>query len=610
MNHELTIVFTLLLVAIIMFAANKPRMDAVALIMICALPLSGILTVEEALSGFADPAVILIALLFVVGETLARTGIVQKIGDWLVEKSGSSENRLLFFLMISVAGIGAFMSSTGVVAIFIPVVLRIARQANISAARLMMPLAYAALLSGMLTLVATPPNLIVQSELAKHGLNGFAFFSFSPFGIPLLVIAFFYMFYARRFWGKSISSATSTKRPHIADWIDEYHLHRREARIKILKTSPLIKKTLQQLNLRQASGVNILAIERISGLAKKLITPRPDTLLLRDDILLMDIANLPSDETVASLCREYKLQRMKLSGRYMSDSTQQIGMAQVMIPAGSSLIDKTISDIGFRKIYELTIIGLKRGSEAASGSLTNIAFKPGDILLVIGPWRNIKRLGANQRDLFILDLPQEIDNATEASARAPYALIGLLLMVFFMVSGLVPNVIAALITCLFMGLTKCINLDTAYRSIHWQSLILIVGMLPFSLALQKTGGVAMISDFVVSFAGGASPRFLLAALFTVTALLGLFISNTATAVLMAPVAISLAQQMHASPYPFAMTVALASSAAFMTPVSSPVNTLILGPGNYKFFDFVKTGVPFTLITMLFTILLVPFLLPF
>jgi len=213
------------------------------------------------------------------------------------------------------------------------------------------------------------------------------------------------------------------------------------------------------------------------------------------------------------------------------------------------------------------------------------------------------------RDFLVLSLPAEVDDVAPAANQAPFALLGLAVMVGLMVSGLVPNVIAALIGCMVMGLFRCIDMDSAYKAIHWPSLILIVGMLPFALALQKTGGIALVVSALIGLFGEAGPHMLLACLFVLTAVIGLFISNTATAVLMAPVAISTAEQLGASPYPFAMIIALASSAAFMTPISSPVNTLVLGPGNYSFADFLRIGVPFTLLVMLTSVLLVPLLFP-
>ena len=235
--------------------------------------------------------------------------------------------------------------------------------------------------------------------------------------------------------------------------------------------------------------------------------------------------------------------------------------------------------------------------------------KIGDTLLLVGFWSDIRNLQSDVDDIVVLNLPAELEDVLPAARRAPHALAVLALVVALMVSGLVPNVQAALIGCLLMGLFGCVDFNSAYRSINWKSLILIVGMLPFSLALQKTGGVDLAADAVVNLVGGAAPRLVLATLFVITAALGLFISNTATAVLMAPVALAIAQDLGASPYPFAMIVALASSAAFMTPISTPVNTMVVGPGQYSFGDFVKVGVPFTVIVAIVSVLLVPIFLP-
>jgi len=233
----------------------------------------------------------------------------------------------------------------------------------------------------------------------------------------------------------------------------------------------------------------------------------------------------------------------------------------------------------------------------------------GDTLLVVGGWSDIRRLQQAKEDVVVFNLPAEFDQVLPATSRAPQAVACLLLVVGLMVSGLVANVHAALIGCLLMGASGCTDLNSAYRSIHWQSLVLIVGMLPFSTALQRTGGVDLAADALLAMIGGAGTHAVMASLFVLTALLGLFISNTATAVLMGPVALAIAQDLHGSPYPFAMIVALAASSAFMTPVSSPVNTLVVTPGNYGFADFVRVGVPFTLIVLVVSVILMPWLLP-
>src|SRR5262245_15446476 len=259
---DLLIVLTLLSAAIVMFAINRPRLDAVALIMLVALPFTGILTIKEVLAGFSDPNIVLIAALFVLGDGLVRTGVAQRLGDWLIARAGKSEVRLIVLLMVVVGALGATMSSTAVTAIFIPVALRISQSTRIGPGRLMMPLSVAALISGMVTLVATAPNLVVNSELERHGVEGFRFFSFTPFGLPILLLGILYMSIARRWLKETAAPASGPDRPGFATWINEYRLANREHRLRITAQSPLAGKTVDDVDLNASSGVRIVAIER------------------------------------------------------------------------------------------------------------------------------------------------------------------------------------------------------------------------------------------------------------------------------------------------------------------------------------------------------------
>ncbi len=608
MNTDLILVLALLGVTIVLFALNRPRMDAVALIMLTALPLTGVITMQEALAGFSDPSIVLIAALFVIGDALVRTGVAQKLGDFLIRRTGRSEVWLISLLMAIVTGIGAFMSSTGVVAIFIPVALRIARSSGIAPGRLMMPLSVAALISGMMTLVATPPNLVVHSELVRAGYEGFGFFAFTPFGVPILLLAIGYMLLTRRWLAAAPAAAEEAVRPRLAEWVAEYGLAERGRRLRLSAQSAWIGKRLDQLDLRATAGINIIAIERRRRFSLTIVEPTASTVLEAGDVLFLDVRGPAVD--IDALCAQHGLERLPLTGDYFTDHAQAIGMAELMIPANSRLIGRTVVDIGFRSVYGLSVIGLKRGSAAHAGSVLDEKLKLGDTLLVAGPWRAIRAVQAYRRDLIVLNMPVESDDVPAVPGRAPHAVAILALVVALMVSGVVPNLQAALIGCLLLGLFRCVDMNSAYGAIHWQSLVLIVGMLPFSLALQATGGVALAADALLAMVGAAGPRTVLAALFVLTAVFGLFISNTATAVLMAPVALAVAAELGLSPYPFAMTVALAASAAFMTPVSSPVNTLVIGPGNYRFGDFVRIGVPFAVLVLLVTVMLVPLVFPF
>ena len=608
MNTQLAIVLGLLGLSIAMFAVNKPRMDAVGLIMLTVLPFTGVITMGQALAGFSDPNIVLLGALFVIGEGLVRTGVAQGLGDWLIKTAGKSETRLIALLMAVVATLGAFMSSTGVVAIFIPVALRIAQSTGASPSQLMMPISMAALISGMMTLVATAPNLVVNSELVRHGSAGFSFFTFTPFGVPVLVLGIIYMLFARRWLSsKRDGEGDGVRRVSLLDWIEKYQLAEREFRVRVMPESSMVGKTLEEINTRKDSGINLVAIERKGKFSTEVFAPTGKTELQAEDILLLDM--LAPTVDVQEACRRFALEQLPLSGAYFSDRSQEIGMAEAMVAADSNLIGKTVIGADFRNRYRLNVVGLRRGQAALERGHLTEPLRIGDTLLLIGPWKRICKLQSDRTDLVLLNLPAERSEVLPVPGKALHALICLGVMVGLMVTGIVPNVQAALIACLLLGAFRCIDLDSAYRSIHWKSLILIVGMLPFSIALQKTGGVELAADGLMALTGGAGDYAVLGCLFGITAILGLFISNTATAVLMAPVALAIAGELHASPYPFAMIVALAASTAFMTPISSPVNTLVVAPGNYGFGDFVKVGVPFSLVVMAVSVLLVPWLLP-
>ncbi|HDZ2265470.1 TPA: SLC13 family permease [Klebsiella pneumoniae] len=610
MNGELIWVLSLLAIAVVLFATGKVRMDAIALMVIVAFVLSGTLTLNEAFSGFSDPNVILIAALFIIGDGLVRTGVATKMGAWLVSVAGNSETKMLIYLMLTVAGLGAFMSSTGVVAIFIPVVLSVSARMNTSPSRLMMPLSFAGLISGMMTLVATPPNLVVNSELLREGLHGFSFFSVTPIGLVVLILGIVYML-AVRFMLKTDngdSARDGRKRSTFRDLIREYHLTGRARRLAIRPGSPMIGQRLDDLKLRERYCANVIGVERWRRFRRVIVNVNGVSEFRARDVLLIDMS--ASDVDLRQFCGEQMLEPMVLRGEYFADQALDVGMAEVALIPDSEMMGKTVREIAFRTRFGLNIVGMKRDGKAMDGSVVDEPLQLGDILLVVGNWRQIALLAKRGRDFVVLNMPVEVDDASPAHSQAPHAIFCLVLMVALMLTDEIPNPIAAIIACLLMGKFRCINAESAYKAIHWPSIILIVGMMPFALALQKTGGVDLVVKGLMDVAGGEGPYLLLGCLFVMCAAIGLFISNTATAVLMAPIALAAAKSMGVSPYPFAMVVAMAASAAFMTPVSSPVNTLVLGPGKYSFSDFVKIGVPFTILVMVVCVLLIPVLFPF
>jgi di/tricarboxylate transporter len=364
-------------------------------------------------------------------------------------------------------------------------------------------------------------------------------------------------------------------------------------------------KTLEDLNLTSRIGARIILVERGVGRTRRLLARNPDTILQAGDVLLLDLDQPIAD--VAALCQQFRVDLLPNSGRYFIDRSRDVGLVEVILPEDSRFVRKTVAEAELLGHSELTVVGVRRGKTArAPYNLRQVVLKVGDTLLLAGPWRTIRRLQKDSRDLLVLNLPREFDEVLPAGNKAPHAIFTLAVVIALMATGIVPNVHAALIGCLMMGLFKCIDLDQAYRSIQLKSLIMIVGMLTFALALERTGGVDMAAQTLVTVTGNAGIHAMLALLFAITVILGLFIVNTANAVLMIPVALAIAKELQVSPYPFAMIVALAASSAFMTPIS-PINTLVTTAGNYGFADFIRIGLPLTLIVGVISVLMAPWI---
>ncbi|WP_392552282.1 SLC13 family permease [Orbus wheelerorum] len=611
-HGQLICVSLLLLVVIFLFSFSKLRMDVIAIFAITAIIITGILSPVEALSGFSDPNIVLIALLFIIGESLVRTGISYQMSEFILKAAGKNDIRIIALIMLSVALLGSVMSSTGVVAIFIPVVISIANRSGIHVKKLMMPLCIAALISGMMTLVATAPNLVVNSELERANLQQFGFFSITPIGLGVLIIGLIYCLISRN-WLISPKQAqeaqSQPKRRKITDLIKDYKLTGRAHRAQILIGSPLVGRTINSLHLRSKEGVNVIGIERWRKFRKVLIPVNTAAEFRENDVLLFDFEHAEAE--YRQFLTNNLLEPKILRGEYFSEQVKEVGMAEVAILPESSLYGKTLNEIDFRSKYFLTVIGIWRNhAPLESDNLFAEKLEISDTLLVCGDWGSIRKLQAKTTDFVVLDFPAEIDDVAPASSQAVPALINLAIMITLMVSGIVPNVVAALIACLLMGATRCIDMTSAYKSIHWPSLILIIGMMPFAIALNKTGGIALITDLLKNNLHDYGPYVALTFIFLLCSGVGLFITNTATAILIAPIAINVALDLGYSPYPFAMTVAIATSASFITPVSSPIKTMIVAPGGYSFSDFVKVGVPLTFLVLLADLLLVPIFFPF
>ena len=606
MTGESIFVFGLLFVTIVLFISDRLRLDIVAIMVILVLMLSGLLTPQQALAGFGDPVVLLIGGLFVIGEGLYRTGIAYAVGAWLMRMAGTSETRLMVLLMLVVAFLSAFMSSTGAVAIFIPIALSLSTKLGLSPSRLMMPLAIASLLGGMLTLIGTPPNLVVSTQLERSGLEPFGFFSFTPIGLLVLAVGIAYMLIVgRALLPKGEQKEKERRAPTVNELAEKYELIDQLHRVRLKAEAKLAGHTVAEALLRSRYGVTVVGIERHERYASSVIPALADSALLSGDTLYV-ICSLSELNTFIDA---EGLEQLPIEQAQEQKVSEELGVAEVMLPPASKLIGHTLKEAAFRTRHGLSVLAIQRKGEPVKGNLIDTQLEFGDTLLVGGGWEQISLLQGDQKDFLVLRVPSELQEVAPARSRAPAALLILLGMLILMTFKLVPAVTAVLLAALAMVLSRCIDMEEAYKAINWQSLVLIAGMLPMATALEQTGGVTLIVDTLVNSLGGFGPYALLIGLFVLTSVLSQFISNTATTVLVAPIAVGAAVGMGVSPYTFLMTVAVAASTAFATPVASPTNTLVLGPGNYRFNDFVKVGVPLIFLSLIVALLAVPLLFP-
>lgn len=604
MTLDMAFVFGLLALTITLFIIDRIRMDIVAMMVVVALAVSGVITPAEAVSGFGQSIVVMIAGLFVVGEGLFRTGIAASAGRLLLRLGGTSEVRLLLLMIPMVAGLSAFMSSTGAVALFIPVVLSMCRKASLSPARMLMPLAFASLIGGMLTLIGTPPNVVVSGQMASAGLTPFGFFDFTPIGAVMLLVGTLYLVFVARHLLPA-GEVREPEHPHLKEFAEHYgitdHLHK----LRVPKTSDLVGKNVTDAGLRSQYEVTLFAIRRNGKLISSLLPVLAQTKIAAGDTLMAygapaDIGRLCGDKSLVS------------EGFPVGETTrlhQEFGVAEVLLRPRSRMIGSTIKEGRFREKFNLSVIGIRRDNAPLVTKFNGTPLSQGDCLLVAGGWRYIEQL-KDKRDFVILETPAEMNDAPSRSERAPIAMAIMLTMLLLMVSGALSSLSAILLGCFAMITLGCVTMDEAYRSLNSTSLLLIAGMLPLALAMKKTGGLELIVDQLILVAGDRGPLILCAGLFIFTSVFSQFISNTATTVLVAPIALAAAQSLGINPEPLMITVAIAASTAFATPIASPVNTLVMAPGNYRFIDFVKVGMPLQILAMIVTLSITPFFFPF
>ena len=631
--HSMTITLIILIITVAMFIWGRVRADIVALSALAALLVLGILTPAEALAGFSSPIVIMMIGLFVVGGAIMQTGLAKLTGNKLMALSRGNETVTFLLVMLVTSFIGAFVSNTGTVALMMPIIMSLAAGSGMQSSRFLMPLAFAGSLGGMLTLIGTPPNLVIDEVLTEAGFKPLAFFSFFPVGIIVIAIGIIVLMpLSKIFLSQKQNGKKKKNGKSLDDLVDEYqlldNLHRYIVPSKRTAAAidengqmmDIVGKTLKDLSIQKKYGVSIIEIrnEKKSrlGLVKDVnqnMAKSSSTIAVHDTLYIMG-----DEEKIERFAQDYDLRKMK----DVKIDFYDLGLTEIVVMPTSNFAGLRIGDANLRKRFGINVLGVKRGGSSSDGKVGKeyitdnlIATKlhVGDMLLVQGEWTNLAHLATDTSNWVVIDQPEKTADKVLLDYKAPVAAAIMLLMIVMMVFDFIPvaPVTAVIIAGLLTVFAGCFrNVEAAYKTINWESIVLIAAMMPMSTALEKTGASALVSQGLVDSLGAMGPTALLAGIYFTTSLMTMFISNTATAVLMAPIALVAAQQVGVSPYSFLFAVTLGASMCFASPFSTPPNALVMKAGGYTFMDYVKVGLPLQIIIGVVMTFVLPLLFPY
>jgi di/tricarboxylate transporter len=612
----MTAVLIILGITIGMFIWGKFPPDVVALMSMLALYLTGILTVSESLSGFSNTTVIMIAALFIIGEGLARTGWTAIAGQAFVAWAGKSIPRLLVIVTLGASVLSGFVSNTGTVAALLPVTVSAAWNAGTLPSKLLMPVAFGSNTGGLLTLTGTPPNIIVSNTLIESGYEGFSFFEFGLIGLPLLIITIVYFRYVGH---RLLPKRQTNERPVDIDaemhkWIEDYSIGDNLYRLRIRSMSPLINTKIGDWKFEQEHQVAVMRLKRRHPSPLKQTVPQfvelpgPETELRYHDIITVK----GDSEAVDRLVLKYSLgiiptpaEKDVLKAELIN---HEVGMAEMLITPKSVFVGRVINLGHYLEKSGVQLLAASRDNQPLTGK---IRIEAGDAFIIRGPWEQIENLKTLYENVVISGSPEAMSkNVAELNGKSYMAMATLLLMIVLLVFKILPGAMAALICAGIMMLTGCVPISKAYKGISWTSVVMIAAMIPMGLALQKTGVAQNTANTLVNLLGSVHPTVLLAGIFLLTTVFSQTINNSATAVLMAPIALMAAIALEVSPKPFLITVAISASTAFLTPVGTTTNAMVLSAGGYTFMDYVKVGGPLLLLFFIITVLLVPMIWTF
>ena len=612
-------------VTILAFMFSKVRSDIIALCSTAVLLTTGVINPKAALAGFSNSAVVIMIGLFIVGGAIFQTGLARVISSKLLKLAGTDEKRLFFLVMLVTAVVAAFVSNTGTVALLLPIILAMSKTAGVSPSTLMMPLAFASSMGGVLTLIGTPPNLIVSNYLAENNLPQFGFFEFTPIGLILIGVGMICLWPLCRFFlGKKCKEGVEKKEERSLNaLLNDYHIDDCVFRLKAATAHSLLEgRTAAELDIHKNFGVTVLEVRRENRSLFNNVIQEPvkaTTMFNMGDTLYV-LGHRSQVETFAERHNLVILPNPTTENDTNEGTTgahldfYENGLTEILITPESALINRPLRAANFKERYGLSVLAIKRKGKYKFDEILDENISYGDMLLMHGPWKGIESLAKKNREWLVIGRPEDDAESVPLSHKAPLAAIIMTLMVIAMVFEKqigVPAVASVIVAGLAMVLTGCTrSVDGAYKMIGWESIVLIAGMMPMSTALTNTGISQWIAENLVGSLQGFGPMAVMAGVYIVTSLLSTFISNSATAILVAPIAWASAQGMGVSPEPLMMTAAVAASACFATPICTPPNAMVMNAGHYTFMDYVKVGLPLQIIMGIVAILTIPLFFPF
>lgn len=598
MGIDAIIVLVVIVIAIILFATEWLSVDLVALLIIVALTVSGVISAQEGISGFSNPATITVAFMFVLSYALLKTGSLQRIGPYLSPIFKRNFNLGILIMMLFIGLISAFVNNTPIVAMFIPVMISIANLSGLSPSKLLIPLSYASIFGGTCTLIGTSTNVLVSGIAEEYGLEPFSMFLCTPIGIILLVVGSLYVF----FFGKKLLPDRRAE----GDLQNRFDLRNYLTEIEVLGDSDFVGQRIMDSLLVSELEIDIIEVRRNGSM---FTLPAGDFVIQAGDILKIR-ANVEKLKALKDRLKvNFNTQSVRINENEIADGDTTI--LELIITSGSSFQGKTLRDMDFRRRYRAIPLAILHREEVVHEHLHEVELQPGDIILTeikTHRVKNLKKLEMSQQSPFII-LSEE--GIIDFNKKKFLTVLSVILGVIVVASlDILPIVITTLMGATILILSRTITMKEVYESIEWKIIFLLAGALSLGVAMERSGLADMLATFFVDHLGGFGPVVIVSGMYFVTSMMTEMMSNNATAALIAPIAITTAQKLEMSPYPFLMAVMLAASASFMTPIGYQTNTMVYSAGQYKFKDFFRIGLWLNLLFWVIATFLIPLIYPF